>query len=217
MPTAFNAAHTQRLYIRVSKTGFNTAAGNLDFLVPAAGATTTGIGYFERQFVTIDACRNCHGPLLANTAHGNGYVDTKNCVLCHSPIASANSGDNVTALGAEMTEPLEAWLASLIHKIHAQIPMPAFASRISNKGYAGVTYPQDVRNCVTCHTDSGLALGAGNQIDNWKAHPTTNACKTCHEGFPLTSHGADPVQATNGTPHPAGASSDAFCAACHIA
>jgi OmcA/MtrC family decaheme c-type cytochrome len=216
VPTAFNPAHTQRLYIRVSKTGQSNGAGNLDFIIPAAGATTTGLTYFERQFTTVDACRKCHGPVLANTAHGGGYVDVKNCVLCHSPIASAN--DDNTALGVIMTDNTNAWLASLVHKIHAAIPMAAFANRINNLGYAGVTYPQEVTTCVTCHTNSGLALGAGDLTNNWRANPTTNGCKTCHEGFPLTSHDANPVQATTGTPHPGGtALPDSSCSTCHPA
>jgi OmcA/MtrC family decaheme c-type cytochrome len=219
VPVAFNAAEPQRLYIRVSKTGSYTAAGVLDFIIPADGDDTTDNGtdptLFQRQFVTIDACRNCHGPFLANTAHGSNYVDVKVCVLCHSPIGSAN--DEGVALGTLMTDNTDAWLASLIHKVHAAIPMAAFANRINNLGYAGVTYPQDVNNCVTCHTNSGLALGAGDLTDNWRAHPTTNGCVTCHEGFPLTSHDATPVYATNGTAHPAGASSDAACAGCHPA
>lgn len=175
-PVVFDNTHVQRLYIRVDKSpSYNRAAGFLDFIIPNVGATTPGIGYFERQFVTIDACRKCHGPILANAAHGGGYVDVKACVNCHSPIGSANDGnfivpDNV-ALGQAMAD-TGTWFASLIHKIHAAIPMAEFPDRIDGRGYGAVTFPQDVRNCVTCHTNSGLNLGAGDNTANWRAHPT---------------------------------------------
>lgn len=197
-PTVYNGAHVQRLYVRVSKTGYNNGAAFLDFNVPAAGATTPGVGFLERQFVTVDACRNCHGPLLAGTAHGSGYVDTNACVLCHTPAGSANQ-DNV-ALGQFMQND-QIWLASLIHKLHSAIPIAAFSTRIGGRGYGAVTYPQEVTNCVTCHTNSGLSLGAGDLTANWKNHPTKAACKTCHVNYP--------------TGHTGGDGADTTCVGCH--
>ncbi len=201
-PVSYNPAHTQRLAILLSKTGYNSAAAFVDFAVPADGATTPGIGYLERQFVTVDACRKCHGPLLAGTAHGSGYVDTNTCVLCHTPVGSAAQGTPPEPLGQLMTDD-GIWLASLVHKLHSKIPIDAFSTRIGGRGYGAVTFPQDVRNCITCHTNSGLALGAGDLTDNWRAHPTKNACKTCHVDYP--------------TGHPAQDPPDTFCGACHPA
>ncbi len=63
-------------YIGITKATYNTTAKVVDFNVPAAGAPTTGLAFVNRQFVTIDACRKCHGPELANAAHGGSYYDT---------------------------------------------------------------------------------------------------------------------------------------------
>jgi hypothetical protein len=194
----YNAAHTQRLILRASLTGYNNAVGIVDFKVAdTVEGSTTGLGYNERQFVTAAACKKCHGPLFAGAAHAGGYLDTLACVMCHSPIGH---------YGEEMVAD-KAWLASVIHKLHSAIPMEAFPTRIGGRGYGAVTYPQDVRDCVTCHTDSGLALGAGNQVDNWKNHPTAAACGTCHTSADFVT----------GTGHPGGAQPDAACSFCHPA
>jgi hypothetical protein len=208
----YDPAHIQRLVVRVSGgsptnqytvgTATNNTIGAVDFMVPAAGDNTTGIGYNARQIVTIDACRKCHGPELAGAAHGGSYYDTLVCVLCHTPIGHYE--------GDDMQETYKAWAINFFHKIHAAIPMPEWTSRIGGKGYGAVTYPQDIRNCVTCHTASGKNLGAGDQTANWKTNPSTGACASCHEGFPLTSH--------DGGPHPGGTSQpDSACFACHPA
>ena len=88
----YNAAHTQRLVIIVS--GHDDASGNaltkntdgfLDFVVPAAGANAVPLDS-QRLFVTADACKKCHSPEFVEAAHADTYLDTRACVICHSPI-----------------------------------------------------------------------------------------------------------------------------------
>ena len=74
-------------------------------------------------------------------------------------------------------------------------------------GYGAVTFPQEVRDCVICHTDSGLNLGTGNQIDNWKNHPTAEICGSCHVD----------VDFTTGANHEGGAQPNSACTICHQA
>ena len=177
----FDNTQINRLVVRTSSVAvannavgqaLNNAVGVVDFQgVPAVGANATPLAYLANQRVTVDACKKCHGPLLAGAAHGGSYVDTTVCVLCHTPIGVLE-GPDMVASGA--------WAINFFHKIHAAIAMPAWTSRIGGKGYGAVTYPQEIRDCVVCHTDSGKNLGLGNKIDNWKTNPTRAACGSCH-------------------------------------
>ena len=71
----------------------------------------------------------------------------------------------------------------LIHKIHMGSSLPSVKAgtpyRIWHRGawsdFSTVVFPQDVRNCTTCH-----AKGA-TQADNWKTNPSAAACGSCHD------------------------------------
>jgi hypothetical protein len=202
----YTTADSQRLMIRVD--GHNDANGNaithnsigfLDFMVPAAGSTATTM-VSQRLFVTADACKKCHGPPFAMAAHANHYLDTRACVICHSPL-----GVYGTRMQAD-----SAYLSVFIHKIHGAIDIPKWTQegRINGLGYSAVTYPQNIENCVVCHTTSGLNLGTGNQIDNWKTHPTAEICGSCHTT----------VNFATGENHPGGVqTSNTYCVVCHPA
>ena len=226
----FDNTHIQRILVRISGgtpvnnvvgTTTSNAVGVVDFNIPAVGASTPGLGYVARQFVTVEACQKCHGPNVQGMAHGgtgNGYVDTRACVLCHTPIGSfADTERNSDNVAYMLQNGGQAWLASLVHKIHKAIAMPIFPTRLGGVGYGGTTYPQDVRDCDTCHTNSGKNLGAGDNTANWKEHPTANVCGTCHVGFPATSHKST-YKVVTGTPvHPGGEDVNSNCSLCHPA
>ncbi|MDD2734422.1 MAG: OmcA/MtrC family decaheme c-type cytochrome [Desulfuromonadaceae bacterium] len=194
----YNAAHTQRLFIRLSASatadpGYGGAAGILDFAVPAAGATAVATDAPQKQFVTIEACKKCHGPAMNGAAHASSYLDTLACVTCHSPL---------TGTGAKAV-----YLPKFIHQIHAAIAVEEFPTRILGKGYEDVTYPQEISNCVVCHTASGKTLGSGDKINNWKNNPTAEICSSCHTG----------VNFTTGVGHVGGIKANGTCTACHSA
>ena len=199
----YDPADNQRLFIRVSgKDHANGSAptynsvGFADFVVPADGATATIIDS-QRMFVTADACKNCHGPRFDKAAHADGYLDTRACVICHSPLG---------VYGTIMQRD-DAYLTVFIHKIHAAIDIPVWTEegRINGLGYGAVTYPQNISDCVVCHTDSGLDLGTGNQIDNWKTNPTAESCQSCHPT----------VNVATGDNHPGGIQQNGDCHVCH--
>lgn len=212
----FSFADIQRLYIRVGAPVSNTftnGAGFVDFTVggPAgARVNNANIGYNARQFVTIEACRKCHGPKMQNMGHGSSYRDTKACTICHSPIINATNSSTKTNMAAGL------WLGNWIHQIHSA--QKVGDSDADDKDFTDVTYPMDIRVCVTCHTNaSGSSLGAGDLTSNWKNHPTAAYCATCHRGFPLTSHKAT-YRVAGGPAHPGGTSQpDATCVTCHPA
>ncbi|MGA8179059.1 MAG: hypothetical protein WB792_03310, partial [Desulfobacterales bacterium] len=193
----YDAADTQRLVIVVSggdhvdtsgNVVTNNTVGFLDFVTPTGGgAVTTSVS--QRLFVTAEACKKCHSPLFQKAHHADVYLDTRTCVICHSPLGH---------YGTEMQQDA-AYLPVLVHQIHDAVTGPKF-------DWSAVTYPQNIAKCVVCHTDSGLNLGTGNEIDHWKTNPSAAICGSCH----VT------VDFTTGVNHPGGPQTD-FCFVCHPA
>jgi len=66
-------------------------------------------------------------------------------------------------------------------------------------------WPQDTRNCTTCHSGTSPSGGGGVQSDNYKTAPNSAACTACH----------DDVNPTTGDNHAGGIQDDTSCAACH--
>jgi hypothetical protein len=138
-------------------------------------------------------------------AHADRYLDTRACVICHSPLG--HYGDRM--------QDDSAYLPLLIHKIHAAIGImrestgePIFEDRVRGLGYENVTYPKNIKECVVCHSNpNDLPLGSGDRIDNWKNHPTAEACGSCHVD----------VDFTTGENHEGGIRPNNTCAVCHPA
>jgi OmcA/MtrC family decaheme c-type cytochrome len=121
-----------------------------------------------RSVVTTDACNQCHNPLIG---HGGSRLKVELCIMCHTP----QTINPDTLLTQDMKV--------LIHKIHMGSSLPSVKAgtpyRIWHRGawsdFSTVAFPQDVRNCTTCH-----AAGA-TQADAWKTNPTAEACGSCHD------------------------------------
>ncbi len=147
-----------------------------------------------RQVVVTSACNQCHDPL---SAHGTtGRRDTSICILCHTPQSTdAETGNTVD-------------FKVMVHKIHmgADLPSVLAGKHYIIIGFQGavndfstVVFPQDIRNCTTCHQNSL-------QVNNWLLNPTRDTCGSCH----------DNINWATGANHPGGpAISDKFCANCH--
>jgi OmcA/MtrC family decaheme c-type cytochrome len=95
----------------------------------------------------------------------------------------------------------------LIHKLHSGAELPSVQAgkpyqivgfRQSVHDYSLGEWPQDVRNCTTCHQ-------GGVDSDNYKTMPQASACTACHDDV-------NPVTAEN---HPGGPRDDANCDNCH--
>jgi OmcA/MtrC family decaheme c-type cytochrome len=121
-----------------------------------------------RSVVTTDACNQCHDPLIG---HGGSRLKVELCIMCHQPqTINADTG---------LTQDMKV----LIHKIHMGSSLPSVKAgtpyRIWHRGawsdFSAVVFPQDVRNCTTCHAK------AATQADNWKTNPTAAACGSCHD------------------------------------
>ena len=91
------------------------------------------------------ACNTCHNPL---SAHGGSRQDVKLCVLCHSPqTMDPDTGNTVD-------------FKVMVHKIHMGENLPSVQAGTPYEiiGFGGsvidfseIAFPQDVRNCATCH------------------------------------------------------------------
>jgi OmcA/MtrC family decaheme c-type cytochrome len=121
-----------------------------------------------RSVVTTDACNQCHNPLIG---HGGSRLTVELCILCHTP--------QTVNPDTQLTQDMKV----LIHKIHMGSSLPSVKAgtpyRIWHRGqwsdFSTVVFPQDVRNCTTCH-----AKGA-TQADNWKTKPSRAVCGSCHD------------------------------------
>ncbi len=121
-----------------------------------------------RSVVTTDACNQCHNPLYG---HGGSRLKVELCIMCHTP--------QTINPDTQLTQDMKV----LIHKIHMGSSLPSVKAgtpyRIWHRGnwsdFSTVVFPQDIRNCTTCH-----AAGAA-QADNWKTNPSAAACGSCHD------------------------------------
>jgi len=119
--------------------------------------------------VTIETCKKCHGNDMQQAAHANGYLDTRACVVCHSPIGH---------YGDEMQTD-HAYLTQMVHLIHSAQEWDSVLG--AERGWSNITFPQPINDCQLCHSDpDNLTTGSAAALDNWKAHPTKDACTSCH-------------------------------------
>jgi OmcA/MtrC family decaheme c-type cytochrome len=195
----FDPAKTHRvgLEIRTSTDGYtpsNIPANNapLDF-VPAGGAPT-----FTRLIVDTEHCNRCHDRLAM---HGGARVDVEYCVICHN----ASSID--TASGNTID------FKRLIHIIHAARPDYHIGSGNDLVEWSDVEYPQDIRNCDTCHDESDDATP---QAANYRLVVNRAACGTCHYDDGDPTNGVHDYAIENGV-HPDNLvfSDDIQCLDCH--
>lgn len=121
-----------------------------------------------RDVVATSACNQCHDPLIG---HGGSRLSVRLCIMCHTP--------QTINPDTQLTQDMPV----LIHKIHMGSSLPSVKAgtpyRIWHRGqwsdFSTVVFPQDVRNCTTCH-----AAGPA-QADNWKLNPSRAACGACHD------------------------------------
>jgi OmcA/MtrC family decaheme c-type cytochrome len=155
-------------------------ANNADYTFqPSSGATT---GIFMREIVETATCDNCHTAL---SAHGGARVEVQYCVMCHSPGTTDPYSGNTLDMKV------------MIHKIHTGNTLPSiqtasgpntaptlgigywiigFGASLNN--FNTVLYPQDTRNCTTCHVQT---IPAATQAADYSTVPTAEACGSCHD------------------------------------
>ena len=102
-------------------------------------------------------------------------------------------------------------LKVMIHKIHRGADLPSvkagglygiFGYRNAWNDYSAVKFPQDLRNCTTCHEESDADTP---QASNWRLTVNRATCTSCH----------DNVDFATGANHGGVAATDDTCMACH--
>ena len=157
-----------------------------------------------REIVDDDTCNACHDNLAA---HGNGRFNLQYCVMCHESYSfDAQTGNSID-------------MKVMIHKIHRGSELPSVVkdpTTTSDDGFYGIfgynnrwqdfsdiVYPQDHRNCTTCHEESDADTP---QASNWRQTVNTETCGSCH----------DNVNFATGVTHAGGvAATNDSCTSCH--
>lgn len=155
--------------------------------VPAGGDAT-----ITRQVVSTESCNSCHNPLAL---HGGVRREVGLCVTCHTDqTIDPETGNSVD-------------FRVMIHRVHNGANLPSVEAgepyriigfRQGVHDYSFAQWPQDVRNCETCHS-------SGADSDYFKTAPQISACTSCH----------DDVNPITGENHGGGRRDDTACANCH--
>lgn len=196
----FDSTKTHRIAVevRTDSNGFmpvRLPASNAPYdFVPAGGEPL-----FTRLIVDNDTCNACHDNLAF---HGGGRFDINYCVVCHNP--HSTDGDTGNTVDFKV----------LIHNIHSARPdytIVGHGNRSHN--WADLHWPQDTRNCDTCHEESDSNTP---EASNFRTVPSRSACGTCHYDDGVAANGEHDFAIEAGT-HPAGLqfSDDSQCVDCH--
>ncbi|MCJ7453843.1 MAG: OmcA/MtrC family decaheme c-type cytochrome [Steroidobacteraceae bacterium] len=202
---SYNPSETQRVGIQLRGDTTCAPGANTDKLIELTpqALVTNGVYDFvpggglpaSPDIINPEQCNACHVRL---SAHGGGRNDFAFCVTCHNP-GTVQSATNTSFD-----------MMYMAHQIHMggnlAIPFPIWVpARGNTAGYmdypfADVTYPQDMRNCLTCHNDS--ASGSA-----WRTAVTIANCTSCHDTSTFT--GPNPT-------HGGGPASEDQCTNCHV-
>ncbi|WP_423252271.1 OmcA/MtrC family decaheme c-type cytochrome [Vibrio vulnificus] len=131
-----------------------------------------------------ETCSNCH--MGEPLHHGPGYRSIDNniavCTSCHN---DSNPG----------AAPRRRPLAAIVHQYHGNVyalgssssdpttykqPVDSngvLVTDINGLVMEGNPFPQDARNCTTCHSQD---VTKASDANNWFEHPSQVACESCH-------------------------------------
>src|SRR5450755_2476005 len=218
--------------------------GIYDF-IPATGAKVTATDA-SREIVANTNCEACHRQLGGIPGlsvdedsagfHGGSRNNVQYCVVCHTAQRRYGQVEATHTLNGAIRTFTSAEtrivdgravgnLPNLIHKVHLG---PLLVDQ--NYNFGGVllnktTYPQDIRNCTSCHDGSAAVSRTTKTKDgnNWKVVTSALACGACHDGINFATglgltlrDAAKGLTSSPGSAHPAGPlADDSQCALCH--
>ncbi len=165
LPADFDKTATHVVGGSVTRNSREFVGNAVYSFVPAGGTPV------KREVVATEACNGCHDNLAA---HGGQRREVGLCQTCHTDQnTDPESGNTVD-------------LKVMVHRLHNGKNLPSVANgknpyyivgfRQSVVDFSGSNWPQDVRNCTTCHQK-------GAQADNWKNAPSRAACGSCHDSI----------------------------------
>ncbi|HSR67884.1 MAG TPA: OmcA/MtrC family decaheme c-type cytochrome [Acidobacteriota bacterium] len=187
-----NATHTVAIYSERDLSEFELGEfvdNDVVHFVPGGGEPQI------RDVARTTSCNQCHDPLAL---HGGVRRDVDLCITCHYPgVIDPDTGNTVD-------------MRVMIHKIHLGEDLPSVQAgepyqiigfRQSVHDYSEVVFPQDIRNCTSCHTPEAM------QAQAHVLRPTRDSCGSCHDDVNFMTgenHAGGPVMTDN------------FCANCHF-
>jgi OmcA/MtrC family decaheme c-type cytochrome len=139
----------------------NYYAPNVFLEIRADGGTP---GTVWNAMDTAVTCNKCHDPLAL---HGGTRRTVKNCMLCHNASIGKDAASGETFNGKVY-----------FHKIHMGMNLPSVQGGkpyIAGGDWSTVAYPQDIRNCETCHQSTAA------EANIWYTRPSRAVCGSCHD------------------------------------
>ena len=189
----FDESKSHRLGIEIRGQAPISSNGIYDF-VPTGGAPLV-----TRNIVNNDTCNACHDVL---NFHGGPRTDVTYCVTCHNPSSTDEDSGNTVDMKA------------LVHNIHrGRDGYIIVGYRGVVHDYSDVVFPQDIRNCQTCHQESDPDAP---EASNWRLVANRAACGTCHYDDGDVTNGENEYAIEDGV-HPGGFvfNDDTQCLDCH--
>jgi OmcA/MtrC family decaheme c-type cytochrome len=185
------------------------------------GFTTFQVGTATVEKKIAGSCMDCHSstpfhlyekigePAMSAHVHP-AMFDADQCKACHD-YGHPNTGDMFKNQGGTS---LNGWsgygampISRRVHGVHFAHYLEHSEEIYANATkdtFGGIIFPQDVRNCTKCHSES----------DTWKQKPSRIACLACHDSDDAKAHGRlmtyipDPSD-------PFGPSAQESCEVCH--
>lgn len=181
-----------------------------------------GLDLLTREVVQTANCQRCHAPFAF---HGGIRTEVAVCVQCHT--AQNSDPDTFDPIPANpvnphfdpnnpmqpLPNPLD--FKVMIHRIHhgghlqeeQGITYQVIGFNQSVHDYSEIEFPQEIRNCTTCHTGTSEA-------DNFKIAPSRAACGSCHADIWFGDPKVTPagLEAHIGGPQ----ADDTQCTTCHL-
>ena len=178
--------------------------------VPATGAAATE----RRDLTNIAACQSCHSKF---EFHGEGRQDPAYCMVCHTDqrkygyaeAATTPTGYDPVAGQRKIQGHAVGDMPGFIHRLHMGEELQKTGYNYANVFFNEITYPQDHRNCVKCHTTTT----ATPQGDNWFNKPSRFACGGCHDKIVWATGEGHGTAGHEGGPQ----LNDQNCTQCHTA
>jgi hypothetical protein len=164
--------------------------------------------YFQVGTATVEPmiatnCADCHGETNMHGSYPFSLAPDL-CESCH---------DNENQLEGHTSWDDRNWgygaqpIVKRVHAIHygKYLDKPEdIHGEEDAEHFAGIIFPQDVRNCVKCHSES----------DNWIDEPSRLACLACHDNDGAQTHAA--LQTVDPTPiEPWNGDEVETCVVCH--
>jgi OmcA/MtrC family decaheme c-type cytochrome len=197
IPATYDKAATTVVAGQATRNAREFVANSAYWFVPGGGTPV------KREVVNTKTCNGCHDNIAA---HGGQRREVVYCAVCHTDQTfDPESGNSVD-------------LKVMTHKIHFGKQLPSVVAgkkpyyivgyNLNVFDFSKAGFPQDVRNCTTCHRDAP-------QADNWKTMPSRAACGSCHDDIDWETGKS---KFPGGKDHAAGPQKDdKACKTCHPA